>query len=75
MFIEAIPILEHFISLIVQFLSMFQAMCEVQITKQSAKAEIVKHNVELETEKVNTHVVGFSMPNADDEEYEEDDDE
>lgn len=69
LFIESIPVLDAFLSLLVQFFSMLQSFLAVVITKQSAKiANIKKETSKLEPDMVRQ--IGFAITD-DEENYDE----
>ena len=45
----------------------------VEITEDSVKANKLKSELEESSEQISTHVVGFTIPNEEEEEYYEDD--
>lgn len=69
LFIESIPVLDAFLSLLVQFFSMLQSFLAVVITKQSAKIA----NIKKETSKLEPDIarqIGFAITD-DEENYDE----
>lgn len=67
---EMLPLLEAFITLIAQFISMLQGFIAIVVTKQRAK--IASINEEAGISKSSTRTIGFVVDDDDDDDDEED---
>lgn len=67
---EMLPLLEAFIALIAQFISMIQGFIAIVVTKQRAKMASI--NEEAGISKSSTRTIGFVVDDDDDENDEED---